>query len=232
VWIDNEGHRDAQHDEASSLAADGNIGEQPGSPPGLVPATSKTDEISTEPQGSVELEEALDEPSTMSIAERHRQTRLQKRKNPRFNTFLTSPPAISSEDRDTSEQGRFDMSALYQMQLRNDRYCMIVDFANGRILSSNALSESLFEPLAPLAQREVVELIDEEDRLSFSACIMYLTLGKFASMDPKEVRINTYAGVQRAVLLGNQLEGFWWWLDFSFDSLGGGAGASSSSLSA
>jgi len=131
--------------------------------------------------------------------------------------FVSSPGAfISSEDRDASKhQGKFDMAALYQAQMRSDSYCMIVDFYLGRVLFSNTLCDQLFETLAPLPQREVADLIYEADRLNFSASVMYLNVGKFQIMEPQRVLLNTAKGVQPAMVTAEQLADSWWRMDFT-----------------
>lgn len=157
-----------------------------------------------------------------SLASEHRKLRRQQRSGKPQKTagyFVSSPGAFSSEDRDASKhQGKFDMGTVYQAQLRTDRHCMVVDLANGRVLFSNNLCESLFENMAPLQQRDVADFIHEDDRVNFSACLMYLSIGKFAHMDPQEMRILTSKGVQVATLTGEQLEGYWWWLDIALRS--------------
>lgn len=166
----------------------------------LLPAVDEATEIATD-----ELGNALP---------RKRVKQRKQIKNEGF--FVTAPGALSSGDRDVlKHQGKFDMASVYQAQLRTDRYCMIVDFSSGRVLFSNSLCDSLFENMTPLPQRDVADLIFEEDRLGFSACVMYLSIGKFTTMEPQQMRIVTAKGVHLAVLTGEQLVGSWWRLDFA-----------------
>lgn len=200
-----------------------------GPPPGLgkagvpptVPESAPAEDLpATVPEtGPLATEESNpDSVAPLSAAEHRRLRRLQK-KNPANKTassFFSSPGAISSEDRDASKcQGKFDMCGLYQAQLRTDRPCMMVDFSNGLILLSNTLCDSLFENLLPLQRRDVVDLIHEDDRLNFSACIMYLSIGKFMVMGPQTLRMLTVHGEQRVIVNGEQMVGSWWWLDVS-----------------
>eukprot|EP00403_Amphidinium_massartii_P048140 CAMPEP_0178461408 /NCGR_PEP_ID=MMETSP0689_2-20121128/49292_1 /TAXON_ID=160604 /ORGANISM="Amphidinium massartii, Strain CS-259" /LENGTH=1175 /DNA_ID=CAMNT_0020088239 /DNA_START=1 /DNA_END=3524 /DNA_ORIENTATION=+ len=130
--------------------------------------------------------------------------------------FVSSPGALSSEDRDVlSGQGRFDMGALCQAQLRTERHCLIVDFATGRVLFSNQLCNNLFGNMIPLPQKDVAELIHAEERQSFSASLLYLNIGNFTTMEPQVFHILSATGVQAAVITGEQLAGTWWWLVFS-----------------
>mmetsp|Transcript_19361 Transcript_19361/g.43552 ORF Transcript_19361/g.43552 Transcript_19361/m.43552 type:complete len:1070 (+) Transcript_19361:60-3269(+) len=127
--------------------------------------------------------------------------------------YVSSPGALSSEDR-VRDPGRFDMGAL-QAHLRNDRHCMIVDFSTGRVLFSNQLCNGLFEPMAPLPQKDVAELILEEERHSFSTRLLYLNYGNFSIMDPQVFHIHSSSGIIAALVRGEQLAGTWWWLDFA-----------------
>lgn len=140
-----------------------------------------------------------------------------KLRSPRPNgIFLTSPGAISTDDRDASKrQGKFDMGRLYQARLRTDRHCMIVDFSDGRVLLSNELCDELFSHMTPLPEREVTDLLHEEDRMKFSSAMLYLNIGHFTVMEPQVLRVMTSGGVQPAVLSGELLVGTWWWLDFA-----------------
>jgi len=149
-------------------------------------------------------------------AEHRRMRRLRKNTpNKGASFFVTAPGAFSSEERDASrDQGRFDLGTLYQTQLRNDRYCMIVDFANGRVLFSNALCDELFASMCPLQHRDIAGFIHPDDRLKFTASIMYLGLGKHRAMEPQEVRIMSSTGLKRVVVTAEQLVGCWWWVDF------------------
>lgn len=172
-------------------------------------------------------------PEYGSEYELRKQRRL--RKPPKnANMFISSPAAVTTEDRDASKhQGRFDMGTLYLAQLRTDKNCMIVDFASGRVLFSNALCDQLFETMVPLPQRDIVELIHEDDRLNFSVCILYLSIGKFTVMEPRALRILAAVGTIPAVVSGEQLVGSWWWVDFepcSNQQVLGGATASSSAF--
>jgi hypothetical protein len=129
--------------------------------------------------------------------------------------FVSSPGALSSGDRDASKhQGKFDMGALYQAQMDIDKYCMMVDFYNGRVLFSNTLCDNLFQTMTPLPQRDITDLIYEEDRLNFSAAFMYLSIGKFNTMDPTRLRIVTAMGVQYAMMSARQLADNLWRVDF------------------
>jgi len=172
----------------------------------------------------------------LNAAEHRKQRRLQRKTSKNAGFYVSSPGAISTEDRDASKcQGKFDMSTLYQAQLRTDRHCMIVDFSSGRVLQSNELCDALFETMCPLPQREVADLIHEDDRLDFLDCIMYLSISKFTVLDPRGLRILTAQGTRHAALSGEQLVGTWWWLDLApaegglFDAGGEGPSASASS---
>mmetsp|Transcript_29633 Transcript_29633/g.64469 ORF Transcript_29633/g.64469 Transcript_29633/m.64469 type:complete len:1233 (-) Transcript_29633:68-3766(-) len=166
-----------------------------------------------------------------------RERRNQRTKNRGKGYFASSPGAFSSESRDASRhQGKFDMHTLYQARLRSDRHCVVVDFATSRVLFSSALCDSLFEQMIPLLQRDVTELIYEDDRLTFSASIIYLNLGNFSVMEPQEMRILSAGGVVPAKLFGEQLVGSWWWLDFApctpeDESVGGLSGSSAAGAS-
>jgi hypothetical protein len=127
--------------------------------------------------------------------------------------YVSMPGALSSADRDVFHQGKYDMGSLYQAQLETDQYCMVVDFYNGRIIFSNALCENLFETMAPLAQRDITSLILEEDKLNFSAAVMYLSIGKFSVMEPQRLRVNTAKGVQSAWISASQLADPLWKVD-------------------
>lgn len=167
-------------------------------------------------------QDADDQVAPLSVAAEHRRKRKEMRASkarPGAAFYMSSPGALSTADRDaTLHQGRFDMGSLYQTQLRNDRYCLIVDFSNGRIQFSNELCDSLFESSSPLPQRDITDFIHEPDRAGFSASIMYLSLGKYTIMDPQELHVNTTGGVRRALVSGEQLVGCWWWLDFDFQA--------------
>uniref|UniRef100_A0A7S4Q5M1 Uncharacterized protein n=1 Tax=Alexandrium monilatum TaxID=311494 RepID=A0A7S4Q5M1_9DINO len=184
--------------------------------------------------GPLQTEESnADSVAPLTAAEHRRMRRMQK-KNPsggkQAAAFFSSPGAISSVDRDASKcQGKFDMSSLYQAQLRTDQPCMIVDFSNGLVLLSNALCDSLFEHLCPLQRRDVVDLIHEDDRLNFSASIMYLSIGKFMVLEPVTMRMLTAKGEHRAVVNGEQMVGSWWWLDVNLiDEATAGASSATS----
>eukprot|EP00439_Symbiodinium_sp_Y106_P050735 s4242_g6.t1 len=97
--------------------------------------------------------------------------------------------------------------------LQNDRNCMLVHFANGRILLSNACCDRLFSPLTPLRHREVTEIVAEEDRVNFSSRIMYLSIGKYSVMQREQFKIITAKGVVPANIFGEHLMGSVWWMD-------------------
>ncbi|CAE7203975.1 unnamed protein product [Symbiodinium sp. CCMP2456] len=130
--------------------------------------------------------------------------------------FVTSPATIRQNDEETIHQSKFDVGSLYQGHLealQNDRNCMLVHFANGRILFSNACCDRLFSPLTPLRHREVTEIIAEEDRVNFSSRIMYLSIGKYSVMQREQFKIITAKGVVPANIFGEHLMGSVWWMD-------------------
>lgn len=131
--------------------------------------------------------------------------------------FVTSPATLRNADEDsTIHPSKFDVGSLYQGHLetlQNDRNCMLVHFANGRILFSNACCDRLFSTLTPLRHREVTEIIAEEDRVNFSSRIMYLSIGKFTVMERSTFNIITAKGVVPANIFGEHLMGSVWWMD-------------------
>jgi len=135
------------------------------------------------------------------------------------NAYITSPAALTSEDRDASkEQGKFDLATIYKAKLRGDQYCMIVDLTATRVLFTSPFCESLFEQLMPLQDRDIADLIHEDDRTNFTSCLMYLVLGKFTGMEPQAAKIMTACGAQMALISGEQLAGCWWRIDFNVQS--------------
>lgn len=184
------------------------IREEPEEPSHLDPSVGSAGALPSAPE-----EAAEEEPKALDADDFRRLRRMQKMKAAKGSVcYVSSPGAISTLERDASKfQGRFDM-ALYKAQLRTDRCCLIVDFATGRVLFSNALCDNLFESLGPLPQRDMADLIYEEDRLNFSATVMYHSLGKYTVMEPQELRVQASQGVQWAQLSGNQLVGSWWLL--------------------
>lgn len=154
------------------------------------------------------------------------------RKTPKASMqFVSAPGAFSSEDFDASKhQGKFDMGALYQAELRNDRIALILDIYNGRVLFTNVLCDRLFENMVPLPHREAVELIFEADRIQFSASVMYLNIGKFNQMEPQRLRINSARGVLWAFLSGEQLADTWWRVDITLEEDGGNEGVGETEL--
>lgn len=130
--------------------------------------------------------------------------------------FVTSPATIRQNDEEQIHQSKFDVGSLYQGHLealQNDRNCMLVHFANGRILFSNACCDRLFSPLTPLRHREVTEIVAEEDRVNFSSRIMYLSIGKYSVMQREQFKIITAKGVVAANIFGEHLMGSVWWMD-------------------
>eukprot|EP00913_Durusdinium_trenchii_P005483 g5111.t1 len=138
--------------------------------------------------------------------------------------FVTSPATLRNADEDsTIHPSKFDVGSLYQGHLetlQNDRNCMLVHFANGRILFSNACCDRLFSTLTPLRHREVTEIIAEEDRVNFSSRIMYLSIGKFTVMERSTFNIITAKGVVPANIFGEHLMGSVWWMDCELVFLG------------
>jgi len=128
--------------------------------------------------------------------------------------FVTTPGALSSDDRDASKhQGKFDMGALYQAQLESDKFCMIVDFYKSRIVFSNALCDSLFQTLSPLPQRDITDLVFEDDKVNFSSAVMYLSIGKKTYLEPQKIRVDTAQGVRFAMISASQLADPLWRVD-------------------
>jgi len=185
------------------------------------PMQSSTEPIDHPPPGLVDKENIGDickpEQEVHTAAEEHRRMRRLKKQNlkPRDpNAFITSPAAFTSEDRDASkEQGRFDLGTIYKAKLKEDRYCMIVDLTSVRVLFSSQLCEALFEQLSPLQDRDVADIIHEDDRSSFASLLAYLTLGKFSGMEPQVVKISTAHGMRTALISGEQLVGCLWYID-------------------
>jgi len=158
---------------------------------------------------------------TLSVEEHRRMRRLKKQNlKPRDpNAYITSPAALTSEDRDASkEQGKFDLATIYKAKVRGDRYCMIVDLTAARVLFTSPFCESLFEHLMPLQDRDIADLIHVDDRTNFASCLMYLVLGKFTGMEPQVVKILTACGMQVASISGEQLAGCWWRIEFNLHS--------------
>ncbi|CAE8707478.1 unnamed protein product, partial [Polarella glacialis] len=164
----------------------------------------------------------LEDTSSMTAEElaflRYEQRKQQRRDQPRRDArvFVTSPAAASTDGL-SLHQGRFDLASLYQEQLRTERCRVIVDFTNGRILFSNAHANLLFSNFHSLQQKEIVDLVVEDTRVDLSACIMYLSIGKFTAMDAIVVRIITGKGIVPALLTGENMVSALWWLDFDID---------------
>jgi len=168
-----------------------------------------------------ELTPQAEDPASVSSSggEMFRKMRKARRTPKASAQFVSSPGAFSSQDFDASKhQGKFDMGFLYQAELRNDRPSLIVDIYNGRVLFTNSLCDCLFEHIVPLPNREIVELIHEDDRIQFSASVMYLNIGKFNYMEPQRMRINSSRGVLWSFFSGAQLADTWWRFDIEEDS--------------
>jgi hypothetical protein len=181
------------------------------------PSWQDTNPITVSPKPGIEQcvdEVGLLEPlNSASLAyEERKRNKLQKPKKA-ASFFASSPGALSTEGTMFGHQNRFDTGSLYQAQLRTDKSCMIVDFSNGRIQFSNAPCDKLFSTLFPLPQREVLEIIADQDRITFSTTVLYLSVGKFSVLDRHRVHIITGKGVVPALLGGEQLVGSLWWLD-------------------
>merc|ERR1712232_597874 len=81
------------------------------------------------------------------------------------------------------------MGTVYLARLPPERCCMVVDISNGCIIRTNALCDDLFET-CPLAQRDVRQLICEDDRAGFSECLLHLSLRGFGFLaEPQKVGI-------------------------------------------
>ncbi|CAJ1356798.1 unnamed protein product [Effrenium voratum] len=143
------------------------------------------------------------------------QTRASRLDRPRksASAFVTSPATLRNADEDTCWHCNIADGEGHLETLQNDRNCMLVHFANGRILFSNACCDRLFSPLTPLRHREVTEIIAEEDRVNFSSRIMYLSIGKFTVMEKSTFKIITAKGVVPANIFGEHLMGSVWWMD-------------------
>jgi len=170
---------------------------------------------------------ALDAPETAAAAAAAVQTRASRLDRPRksASAFVTSPATLRRDDEELCHASKFDVGSLYQAtsflpsfeghieSLQNDRNCLLVHFANGRILFSNACCDRLFSVLTPLRHREITEIIAEEDRVNFSSRIMYLSIGKFTVMEKTTFNIITAKGVVPANICGEHLMGSVWWMD-------------------
>ncbi|CAK0888960.1 unnamed protein product, partial [Prorocentrum cordatum] len=189
--------------QVSSAASSMYIGEDEPPPPLGVPERPRAQTGTPSPmEGS-----ALDE-TVLSIPRRSAKQRGNA-------MFISTPGAISCPERDAStRQGRFDLGFVYQERLRTDRPCLIADLASGRVLFTNEACDRLFETLAPLPQRELNDLIFEEDRHQFSSSVLYLTIGSFSVMEPQEFRVAAAARARRATVTGEKLLDSKWWLAF------------------
>merc|ERR550514_1745368 len=75
---------------------------------------------------------------TTSAATAGAQPRRRSREPKSVSYFVSSPGAISSEERDAStQQGKFGILSLLQAQLRQDLPSLICDLNSGKVLTSN-----------------------------------------------------------------------------------------------
>lgn len=135
--------------------------------------------------------------------------------------YVSSPGALSSDGaRDMSiDQGKFDMAAVFQMQLRQDTPCLVCDISRGQVMVANPHCEEFFEAreeTGRLVDSDLFRLIQPIDREKFSTCLAYLMVTERTKMQPQHVRVITLRGQQKYVrVAGSQLIGMWWQLDFT-----------------
>eukprot|EP00438_Fugacium_kawagutii_P029726 Skav214781 [mRNA] locus=scaffold1820:16344:17051:- [translate_table: standard] len=194
----------------------------------LHPAAAADDTLHLDLLLRASASKALDAPETAAAAVvQTRASRLDRPRKP-ASAFVTSPATLRRDDEELCHASKFDVGSLYQvtesflpsfeghidkLQNQNDRNCLLVHFANGRILFSNACCDRLFSTLTPLRHREITEIIAEEDRVNFSSRIMYLSIGKFTVMEKTTFRVITGKGVVPANICGEHLMGSVWWMD-------------------
>lgn len=135
-------------------------------------------------------------------------------------SFVSTPAAFSSETRDARlHQGKFDMCSVLQMQMAQDRPCLVCDISGGQVMTANQECEELFgcnEDLGGLVERDIFSLFSEDDREKLSSCLAYVLVSARPRMEPQQLQIVTLLGERRTVLTdGAQLMGSWWKLELN-----------------
>jgi len=132
-------------------------------------------------------------------------------------SFMSSPGAMSSsETRDPRiHQGKFDMSSVLKMQLRQDVPSLVCDISACQVVVTNVVCDNLFGDVdGTLVGKDVCSLCHPDDSEKFSACMTYVLLSERTKMDPQDISIVTFQGRTRKVkAAGQQLVGLWWQID-------------------
>eukprot|EP00929_Paragymnodinium_shiwhaense_P029376 TRINITY_DN16842_c0_g3_i1.p1 TRINITY_DN16842_c0_g3~~TRINITY_DN16842_c0_g3_i1.p1 ORF type:complete len:1199 (+),score=294.11 TRINITY_DN16842_c0_g3_i1:79-3675(+) len=158
----------------------------------------------------------------LSAAAQRRLQRRQQRKEAKAGIadssfYLSTPAALSSEDREAStQQGKFDMSLLLQHQLPQDRCSVVCDINQGHIISFTQLCNSLFDEISPLMM--VSDLFADNDRQQAMSTLLYLSVANQIALDATQLHVNTRHGPIMVTVTGRQLLGSQWALEFSLDA--------------